>query len=306
MVGPGAIGGFIAARLTEAGWPVSVLARGATLEALRAAPLRLTDDGDERMVALDAVGDPRQAAPVDLALVCVKSHDTEEAAAALAPALAPGAVVLCMQNGVGNPAVLARFCPAAAVGGVAVYLGCQRLAPGHVVRRPSRDPSTGRLRDLLAGGGAGPAGAALAAVAEAIGVPARVDADPAEALWTKLVANVALNTVTALGRARVGRVMADPRAVELMLALGREVVAVAHAAGVPVAPGAAEAYVADARRRLPAHGGSSTLFDLEAGRRLEREALVGSVVREGARLGVDVPVSRACDALLRLLDPGGR
>jgi 2-dehydropantoate 2-reductase len=294
----------VAARLAEAGRDVSVLARGRTLEALRAGPLTLTDDGATRTVRLHAVADPREVAPVGLAVVCVKGFDTEAAARALAPALAPGAVVLSLQNGVGNPALLARLLPGAEIGGVAVYLGCQRLAPDHVVRRPSRDPSTGRLRDLLAGGGPGAAGAALAGLAGAIGVPARIDADPAPALWTKLVANVALNTVTALGRARVGPVLAEPRAVELMLALGREVVSVARAAGVAVDPRAAEDYVADARRRLPAAGGSSTLFDLEAGRRLEREALVGAVVAEGARLGVDVPVSRACDALLRLLDPG--
>ena len=303
-MGPGAIGGFVAARLTEAGWPVAVVARGATLDALRARPLTLADADGERRVRLRALSDPREASPVDLALVCVKSFDTEDAGRALAPALAEGAVVLSLQNGVENPGVLAGACPGATVGGVAVYLGCQRLAPGHVVRRPSRDPSTGRLRDLLAGGGTGPAGDALASVGASIGVPVRVDDDPALALWSKLVANVALNTVTALGRARVGAVLADPRAVGLMLALGREVVAVARAAGVPVARDAAEAYVADARRRLPAAGGSSTLFDLEGGRRLERDALVGSVVRHGERLGVDVPVSRACDALLRLQDPG--
>jgi len=303
VVGPGAIGGFVAARLAREGWPVSVLARGAALAALRAGPMRLTDDGVEHAVALRAVADPREAGPVELALVCVKSFDTRAAGAALAPALAPGAVVLSLQNGVDNPAVLARACPGAAVGGVATYLGCQRLAPDHVVRRPSRNPSTGRLRDLLAGGGPGAPGRALAAVAGAVGVPCRVDARPELALWTKLVANASINTVTALGRARVGRVLADPAAVGLMLALGREVVAVARAAGVPVALDAAEDYVADARRRLPRDGGSSTLFDLEAGRRLERDALVGAVVREGERLGVPVPVSRACDALLRLLDP---
>lgn len=302
-MGPGAVGGFVAARLTEAGWPVAVAARGATLDALRAGPLRLTDDGAERTASLRAVADPAAWAPVELALVCTKSFDTEAAGAALAPALAPGAVVLSLQNGVGNPAALARACPRAAVGGVAVYLGCQRLAPDRVVRRPSRDPATGRLRDLLAGGGAGAPGEALAAVSAAIGVPCRVDRTDQEALWTKLVANASLNTVTALGRARVGAVFADPRAVELMLALGREVVAVARAAGVAVAADAAEAYVADARRRLPPDGGSSTLFDLEAGRRLERDALVGAVVRLGDGLGVDVPASRACDALLRLLDP---
>ena len=283
-----------------------MVARGASLEALRAGPLRLTDDGAEREVALTAVADPPERAPVELAIVCTKSQDTAAAGAALAPALAPGAVVLSFQNGVDNPATLRRACPGAAVGGVAVYLGCQRLAPDRVVRRPSRDPSTGRLRDRLAGGGAGAPGDALAAVAEALGVPARVDPTDEPALWTKLVANASLNTVTALGRARVGRVFADPEAVALMLALGREVVAVALASGVEVAPDAAEAYLADARRRLPADGGSSTLFDLEAGRPLEREALVGAVARRAAALGVPAPASRACDALLRLVDPGAR
>ncbi len=304
VVGPGAIGGYVAARLTLAGWPVAVLARGATLEALRAGPLRVTDGGVDDEVRVEAVAGAGDAGPVELAVVCVKSYDTEGAAAALAPALTPGAVVLSLQNGVENPRLLARACPGAEVGGVAVYLGCQRVAPDHVIRRPSRNPSTGALRDLLAGGGAGAPGAALEAVGAAVGVPVRVDPDDAPALWTKLVANVCLNTVTALGRARVGAVFAEPRAVELMLALGREVVAVATAAGVAIAPDAAEAYIADARRRLPRDGGSSTLFDLESGRRLERDALVGVVVREGARLGVDVPVSRACDALLRLNDPG--
>jgi 2-dehydropantoate 2-reductase len=138
-----------------------------------------------------------------------------------------------------------------------------------------------------------------------VGVPCRVDPSDAPALWTKLVANASLNTVTALGRARVGAALADPRAVGLMLALGREVAAVARAEGIDVAAGAAEAYVADARRRLPRDGGSSTLFDLEAGRRLERDALLGAVVRRAERHRVPVPAARACDALLGLLDPGG-
>lgn len=296
----------MAARLTEAGWPVAVLARNATLAALRAGPMRLVDDGAEREVRLAVRGEPPEAGSVDLALVCVKSFDTEGAGRALAPALAPGAVVLSLQNGVENPDILAAACPGAVVGGVAVYLGCQRIAPDHLVRRPSRDPVTGRLRDLLAGAGPGPAGEALTAVGTAIGVPTRVDDRPEVALWTKLVANASLNTVTALGRASVGRVFSDPEAVELMLALGREVVAVAHARDIPVPDDAAEAYVADARVRLPRDGGSSTLFDLRAGRPLESAALVGAVAREGERLHVPVPVSRACAALLGLLDPAHR
>jgi 2-dehydropantoate 2-reductase len=306
VVGPGAIGGFVAARLTEAGWPVRVVARQKTLAALRAAPMRLVDDGVEREVRLTVIEGPPEAGSVDLALVCVKSFDTEDAGRTMAPALASGAVVLSLQNGVENPQVLAATCPGAAVGGVAVYLGCQRIAPDHVVRRPSRDPATGRIRDLLAGGGPGSAGDALVAVGAAIGVPTRVDERPEVALWTKLVANASLNTVTALGRANVGRVFSDPEAVKLMLALGHEVVAVAHALDVPVPDDTAEQYLADARQRLPRDGGSSTLFDLVAGQPLESAALVGAVVREGERLRVPVPVSRACAALLGLLDPAHR
>ena len=282
-----------------------MLARGDTARALRAGPLRLRDGDQDRSVQLDVVDDVADAAPVQLALVSVKSHDTAGVAAVLSRALADDAVVLSLQNGVGNPAVLGRALPAGVeLGAAAVYLGCQRLAPDHVVRRPSIDRATGRLRDRLVGGGPARAAAALEAVGEACGVPVELVERPETALWTKLVANASLNTVTALGRARVGRVFADPRAVELMLDLGAEVEAVAAAAGVPLPAGASRAYVAGARRRLPADGGSSTLFDLEAGRRLERDALVGAVVREGRRLGVAVPVSEACDALLSLLDPG--
>lgn len=303
VVGAGAIGGYVAARLVEAGWPVQLVARGATLRALREGPMHVTDGDRSVRVPVPVVAEPADAAEPELVLVAVKSYDTAAVGRALAPVLPRGVTVLSLQNGVDNHVTLRRECPGATVGAVAVYLGCQRTAPGQVVRRPGRDARTGAPRDRLAGGGPGAAAAHLAALGEALGVPADVREDPLPALWTKLVANAALNTVTALGRARVGEVFARPRAVELMVAIGREVVAVARAGGVDVAPDAGDAYVADARRRLPAAGGSSTLFDLEAGRRLERDAMIGTVVREGDRLGVPVPVSRVCAALLELADP---
>ena len=303
VAGPGAIGGFIAARLARAGRPVQVLARGDTARALRDGPLRVRDGDEEFSVRLDVVEDPSRAAPPGLVIVAVKSFDTAGLGASLAPVVAPGTAVLSLQNGVDNTAVLEAALPGRPVGGVAVYLGCQRTAPGMVVRRPSRNPDTGELRDLLAGGGPGVLSEHLRAIGAATGVPVRAMDDPRPALWTKLVANASLNTVTALGRARVGRLFANEDAVELMRRIGREVVAVARAAGVEVPPDAAERYLADARRRLPAGGGSSTLFDLEQGRRLERDALIGAVVRHGRRLGVPVPVSRVCSALLELSDP---
>ncbi|MEQ8833116.1 MAG: ketopantoate reductase family protein [Miltoncostaeaceae bacterium] len=303
VAGPGAIGGFVAARLALAGHRVEVLATPAGRDALAAAPLRLTDDGSEHSVALDATDDPARAAQADLVVVCVKSYDTAALAAALAPHLRPGTSVLSLQNGVDNADRIALAAPHALVGAAAVYLGCRREAPGRIIRRPSRDPVTGALRDRLAGGGSGALVAHLEWLGHALGVPVRPMADPRPALWTKLVANACLNTVTALGRARVGAVFARPPAVALMRAIGAEVVAVARAAGVDLPADAGDRYVADAAGRLPPEGGSSTLFDLQDGRRLEREALIGYVVHEGARRGVPVPVCRACAALLELADP---
>ncbi|MGI9540049.1 MAG: ketopantoate reductase family protein [Miltoncostaeaceae bacterium] len=306
LVGAGAIGGFVAAGLVERGWPIRVLARGATLQALRRGPLHIEESGATRSVRLKVVDDPGRDRSIELAILATKSHDTAGVAARLGQALAPDALVLSLQNGVHNGAALRRALAGANVAEVAVYLGCQRTAPDRIVRRPSVDRATGAPRDRLVGPRGGAAADALRQIGRAIDLRVDLVDDIERALWTKLVANVCLNTVTALGRARVGRLFADPEAVSLMLALGAEVEAVARASGVDLPPGAARAYVADARRRLPATGGSSTLFDLEAGRRLEHGAMVGSVARDGARLGVPVPVSRTCSALLDLLDPARR
>jgi 2-dehydropantoate 2-reductase len=303
VVGPGAIGLFVAARLSSRGAPVTLLARPGTGAPLREARVRLIDDGRK------VVGDPaviesaaRMGDP-GLVVVSVKSFDTAGVADDLAAHLAPDVPVLSLQNGVDNHEVLRRALPRNPVGAAAVYLGCQRTGPGRVVRRPSRDPATGRLRDRLAGGGPPPLPDLLRRLGDALGVPVEAATDPRPALWTKLVANASLNTVTALGRARVGRAFGDPEARDLMRRIGAEVVAVARAEGVALPSDAGDSYVADAARRLPADGGSSTLFDLEAGRRLERDALIGAVAARGLRAGVPVPVSRACAALLELADP---
>ena len=305
LIGPGAVGGFLATRLTAAGWPVAVLATGATAQELRAGPVTVIDGDAPLSAQLRIVAEPEESGPVEIVLVCVKSTATAEVARVLSGWLPAGAIVLSMQNGVENPHILAAAAPQAVVAGVAMYVGIERRSPREIIRRQSRSPG-GRLLDRFVVGPPGPAAVALRAVGAATGVPVQVIDHPEAALWQKLVANVCINTVTALGRARVGAIFSDPRAVELMLTLGDEVERVAAAAGVPLPRRAGARYVAEARHRLPAAGGSSTLFDLEQGRPLEHDALVGAVVRAGERLGVAVPVSRACHTLLGLLDPSAR
>ncbi len=303
VVGAGAIGCFIAARLTLAGWPCRIHARGTTLDALRAAPVLLVDPDGDRRVRLDPVSDPGERGPSDLVIVAVKREATGAVADALDGALAPGGVVLSLQNGIDNAAILAPVAGAERTAGVAVYIGVRRETPTRIVRLSGRRADGGARRDRLVGGPPGLVGDALTAVATAAGLDADVVDDPRRALWHKLVANTALNTVTALGRSRIGAILDDEAATELMRSLGREAVAVARAAGVTLTLDTADEYLADIRARLAPGFGSSTLFDLEDGRPLEHEALVGAVVREADRHDVAVPHARSCDAMLRLIDP---
>ena len=306
VVGAGAVGCFIAARLTVAGWPCRILARGESLAALRTRPLSLADPEGDLRVRVHAVATPREDGPAHLILVAVKRDATEQVAASLLDgALARDGVVLSLQNGIDNAAALAPVAGPERTGGVAVYVGVRRDGPGRIVRLSGRGGGAAR-RDRLVGGPPGPVADALIALAGAAGLDVEIVDDPRVALWRKLVANTALNTVTALGRSRIGPILDDPGATALMRALGEEAVAVARAAGVDLDPDTAGRYLADIRTRLAPDFGSSTLFDLEAGRSLEHDALVGAVVREGERHGVSVPHARACDAMLRLVDPGGR
>lgn len=304
IVGAGAVGCFVAARLTQTGWAPSLLARGESLDALQAGPLHLDDPDGEVEVTLNVVAAPGEGGPYDLIIVAVKRAATSEVAAGLMGHLAAGGVVLSFQNGIDNADILAPIAGPERTGGVAVYVGVRRDAPDRVIRLSGRNAGEGARRDRLVGGPSGPIGDAVTAVGAAIGLDVEILDRPEEGLWRKLVANTALNSVTALGRSRIGPVLESPAASELMLNLGRETVAVARAAGVELDPMTAERYMADISTRLSPQFGSSTLFDLEEGRALEHDALVGAVVRKAEALGVDVPHARACDALLRLVDPG--
>ena len=288
-----------------------MVARGRLARGAAGGPLRLIDDGVEREVALTAVADPPERAPVELAMVCTKSFRTPRPPArGPRPRARPGrGRALVPERGGRTRRRSRRACPGAAVGGVAVYLGCQRLAPDRVVRRPSRDPATGRLRDLPGrrrrrGRRATPSPPSR----RRSGCRPGSTATDEPALWTKLVANASLNTVTALGRARVGRGLRRPgggRADARARAGGGR--RRAGAAGSRSPPDAAEAYLADARRRLPRR---RRLLDplRPRGRPSAWSARPWSARSRAAAtaLGVPVPASRACDALLRLVDPGAR
>jgi 2-dehydropantoate 2-reductase len=304
IVPAGAVGAYLGGRLAATGTGVRLLARGAHLAALRQDGLDIRSPaGDLRLppaalvVSDDAAAAVREAGVV---LFAPKSFDTEAVAAALHPGLADDAVVISLQNGIENEAVLARLLGPRRVAAGAIYVEAEPAAPGVVVhRRLGRLVLADRTMDHLPLA----AKADLDAALTAAGFTVEWSGDPLTLKWRKLIAISALSGWTAAARRKLDALLADPELHTAVAATLLETAVVAQAAGAQLDP------VATAQGLLQFMGtlgdmGSSLLFDLEHGRRLEIEALNGAVVRTGHALGQPTPYNQALYALLGAADPG--
>lgn len=297
VFGAGAVGCYFGGMLARAGAPVTLIGRAAHVEAMRRDGLLLDTLTFREHVRVAATTDASAVAGHDVILFCVKSGDTEAGARAIASRLAPGAVVVSLQNGVDNPA---RVRPHVAVEvlGAVVYVGCEMAGPGHVRH-------TGR-GDLVIGGRRGSEAGArrareIAAMFERAGVPCVVSSDVDADLWMKLIVNCAYNPTSALARLQYGRMLAQPEGPELMRAVVAEAVAVARAEGVNLPEDGLVDKVLAVGRAMPAQV-SSTAQDIGLGKRTEIDALNGHVARRGESLGVPTPVNATLWRLVKLLE----
>ena len=289
VFGAGAVGCYYGGMLARAGHAVTLIGRPSHVDAITRDGLRLETRGFDERIRLRASTDPAAAAGATLVLVCVKSGDSDAAAAQIRPHLAADAVVMSLQNGVDNAdrlqAALGR-----PVLPVVVYVATEMAGPGHVRHHG---------RGELAFGAAG-AGSALAALFEAAGVPVVLSDNVRGLLWSKLILNCAYNALSAIVRQPYG-VLAQAEGVQaVMRDVVDECLAVARADGVtPVdEPWAAVQRIA---QTMPTQF-SSTAQDLMRGKPSEIDHLNGYVVRRGTALGVATPVNRVLHALVKLLD----
>jgi 2-dehydropantoate 2-reductase len=294
IVGAGGVGGYFGARLARAGVPVTLLARGAHLAAIQRDGLRVRSAVDGESVAtVTAVGDVTGLPPADAVLFCVKSFDTETAAAAIRPVIGPGTAVVSLQNGVDNEETLARVLgPGHAVGGVA-YVFAAIEAPGVIAHRFAGHVVFGELD-----GRPSPRLEALRAAFTQAGVRAEVSPDIRRTLWQKYVMITAQAGMTALSRAPIGVIRAVPESRQMYRRIAEELTALAAASGVELGPDAVEG-VMKAADGLAPEAYSSLHHDLTQGRRLELETLHGHAVRLGERLGVPTPTTFAVYAALK-------
>jgi 2-dehydropantoate 2-reductase len=294
VVGAGGVGGYYGARLALAGAEVGLIARGEHLAAIRERGLQVRADEGDFTVRIAASEDPAEIGPCDAVLFCVKSYDTEQAAAVFGPLIGPRTGVVSLQNGVDNEEkIAARIGPGHVLGGVSFILA--HIAEPGVVEQ------VGSVRRVVFGeldGSRSERVTRLLAEFRKAGIDTDLADDIRVVLWDKFAYLCALAGLTTVTRLPIDKLLAVPETRNLFREVVREVSLVARAEGVELADDIVDQKTAFAETLGP-DSYSSLHHDLVTGHRLELDALHGELTRRAARHGVPVPVSEMIYSLLR-------
>jgi 2-dehydropantoate 2-reductase len=312
VVGAGAIGGVIAAGLAGADADVSVLARGATLSAIRASGLRVESGAGETIAKLTASDDGAELGEQDLVILAVKAQSLPAAVPGIVPLLGPETAVLSTLNGVpwwffdgfGGPCAgchldsvdpggrIVSALPASRVIGGTVHMSASSPEPG-VVRRHSGN-------GLIIGspdGSVSPRVSGLAEVLREAGFDVTVSARIREDIWYKLWGNLTVNPVSALTGATADQILADDLVRVFCESAMLEAREIGARIGCPIGQTPTDR---NAVTRKLGSFRTSMLQDADAGRTLELDALTGAVREIGALVGVPTPSVDALHGLTRL------
>ena len=295
VIGAGGTGGYFGGLLARAGEDVSFLARGTQLEALRTRGLTVkSHHAGTFSRPVHATSDPQEIGPVDLVLFCVKTYDTQAASEGLHLFMGPQTVVLPIQNGIDAAEQLSgEVGMQHLVGGVA-YVTSHIESPGVIAQTAgARSIELGELA-----GGQSERTERLQQVLRHAGISAQLPPDIRVTLWEKFLFICAFSGVTALTRLPLGQVFAYQETRELLKAVMKEGEALARAGGIALPVDIVERSYATLQALEPQAMGSMA-FDLLAGRRLEIEALNGTMVRLGNEHGMSLPFNSAIYAALK-------
>lgn len=300
IVGAGAIGCWLGAGLAKAGHDISVFARGSTRDALERDGLRLTDGGKTEAFPVAVADDARRLGPQDLVIVAVKAPAMAAVAAAVGAMIGGGTIVLPAMNGVpwwfadglglaepgARQAVdpdssIHAAIPARAVVGCVVHASASLIEPGHARRNMSDVLILGEPV-----GGESDRVRALAQTFSSAGLAARASSAIRQDIWYKLWGNMTMNPVSAITGATADRIIDDPDVRALLMAVMAEAATVGALIGCPIEE-LGENRI-DVTRKLGAFR-TSMLQDVDAGRPIELEALLGAPRAMARSLGVPTP-----------------
>ena len=312
IVGAGAIGGFIGTKLAAAGRAeVSALARGATLAALREHGWRLDTAAGRMQAPARASDSAAELGAQDLVVIAVKGPALTAVARGIAPLLGPDTIVLPAMNGVpwwfcqGVPGFEGVTLQSVDPGGeIAAAIAFERVL-GCVVHASTSTPEPGLVRHKMGQGliVGEPRGGRSARAQQVVDLLAHAGFDATHAdnvrydAWYKLWGNMTMNPVSAITGATMDRILADPQVREFCSAAMRE------AAAIGARIGCAIVQTPEDRHAVTAKLGAfktSMLQDVEAGRAIELDAIVGAVHEIGSRLGETMPAISALLGLTRL------
>lgn len=312
IYGAGAIGGWVGVRLAQAGCEVSVVARGATLQALQQHGLRLNVGGETLTAQVKASASPAELGVQDLVVVAVKAPAMADVAAAIQPLLGPDTVVLTAMNGVpwwffegfggryqgtrlkavDPEGRIAAAIPARHIIGCVVHASCSLREPGFVqhhfgnkliVGEPSGQ-KTPRVQQLVA---------LLQQAGHEVELSEQIQKDA----WYKLWGNMTVNPVSALTGATTDRILDDELVRNFISAVMLEAREIGGRVGIPIAQQPEDRH--QVTRKLGAFK-SSMLQDVEAGKPVELDALVTVVKELGELTGTPTPFTDALLGLARL------
>ena len=311
VVGAGAIGGFLGAHLSRSGQDVILIARGPHLAAMQRRGVTVRHGDDEFIAHPECTDDIKAINRSDVVFLTLKAHSIPKVAAAIGSALAGGACVVGAQNGipwwyfedrhlesVDPGGVIARSIPYERVVGCIAYPAARVVEPSVIEHLEGNrftlgEPDGSRSERVLS----------ISSMLVKAGLKAPVQTRIRNEIWLKVLGNATLNPISALTRATLADIVTSPTTRDLVRTLMEEVDAVARAMGAEVALSGEKRM--EGAAATGAHK-TSMLQDLEAGRPLEIDALLGAVVELADGAGVPVPSLRVVYRLTKLLDEARR
>ena len=313
IAGAGAIGAYIGARMAQAGFDVTLFARGPHLRAMQQNGVRVKSGEGDFVARPTMVASLEEVGPVDVVFLGVKAHGLPQLAPHLGPVLGPDTTVVSTQNGIPwwyfqgfggewdglrleriDPAgVISSAIEARRVVGSIVYFSTEVTSPGLIRHIEGNRISIGEPD--------GSRSSRVRKIAEALiasGLRCPISARLRHEIWVKVLGNASLNPVSALTRATIVQMVRDPGVCSVIRNIMQEVEAVSHKLGMEL-PVSIDQRIAGAEK-VGEHK-TSMLQDLEAGRPMELEALVGAVVELGERVGLPMTCTRTVYHSTKLL-----
>jgi 2-dehydropantoate 2-reductase len=313
IAGAGAIGAYIGARMAQAGFDVTLFARGPHLHAMQKHGVQVKSREGDFVARPKIAGSLAEVGPVEVVFLGVKAHGLPQLAPHLKPVLGPNTIVVSTQNGipwwyfqgfggewdglrlerVDPGGVIASAIEADHVVGSIVYFSTEITSPGVIQHNEGNRISLGEPN--------GTRSKRSRQIAEALiasGLRCPVTTRLRQEIWVKAMGNASFNPVSALTRATLAQMVRDPGVCTVIRNIMQEVEAVAHKLGMEL-PVSIDQRIAGAEK-VGEHK-TSMLQDLEAGRPMELEALVGAMVELGERVGLPMTCTRTIYHCTKLL-----